>query len=223
MIIAIDGPAASGKSTVAKLLAERLGAHYLDTGAIYRAVALKALRTGTHLDDADALGGLARTSTIAFEHVDGSAIPTAVLLDGDDVTLEIRTPDVDTAVSAVASSPLVRSAMIPVQHAAAEGPHDVVVEGRDIGTVVFPQAGVKVFLTASPEERARRRHEELERRGVAIEQEAVRSGIERRDEADSTREAAPLVPAEDAVHVDTTGLTIDQVVESIARLVERAR
>lgn len=223
MIVAIDGPGASGKSTVARLLATRLGAHYLDTGAMYRAIALKAVRSRVPLDDTEALGDVARGVDIRFEHLDDSAIPTAVLLDGEDVTAQIRTPLIDEAVSPVASSSQVREAMIPLQHAAAAGPHDVVVEGRDIGTVVFPSAEVKVFLTASAEERARRRHEELADRGVDIEQEAVLMGLARRDEADSTREAAPLIPAPDAVHVDTTGRSIDEVVEMIATLVEEAR
>ncbi len=223
MIIAIDGPAASGKSTVARALAARLGAHYLDTGAMYRAVALKALRSGVALDDRASLGALARDVNITFEHEGDSPVPTSVLLDGEDVTADIRTPAVDEAVSPVASAPEVRAAMVPVQHAAAAGPHDVVVEGRDIGTVVFPEAGVKVFLTASAEERARRRHSELSGRGVEVAAEAVRTGLERRDEADSTREAAPLVPAHDAVHVDTTGLAIDEVVEVIAGLVTEVR
>lgn len=223
MIIAIDGPAGSGKSTVAKLLAVRLGAHYLDTGAMYRAIALKALRADVPFSDIEALGLLAREAVISFVHEDDAAIPSALLLDGEDVTTEIRAPRIDEAVSQIASAQSVRDAMVPLQRAVAASAHDVVVEGRDIGTVVFPDAGVKVFLTASAGERARRRHAELSERGVAVEESAVLSGMERRDEADSTREAAPLTPAPDAVHVDTTGLSIDEVVEVVAGLVAEAR
>ncbi len=223
MIIAIDGPAGSGKSTAAKLLAVRLGSHYLDTGAMYRAIALKALRTGVPFSGISALGLLAREADISFVHDDDAAIPSAILLDGEDVTAAIRAPDVDEAVSAIASVPAVRDAMVPLQRAVATTPHDVVVEGRDIGTVVFPDADVKIFLTASAEERARRRYAELSVRGVVVEESAVLSGLERRDEADSTREAAPLIPAPDAIHVDTTGLSIDEVVEIIAGLVIEAR
>jgi CMP/dCMP kinase len=222
VIIAIDGPAASGKSTVARQVARRLGAHYLDTGAMYRAIALKALRSGVSIEDPEELGRLAREAVIAFEHEGDEAIPSAVLLDGTDVSEAIRSQEVDEAVSPVASAAPVREAMVPLQHSVAAGTHDVVVEGRDIGTVVFPEAAVKIFLTASAEERARRRHAELAGKGVAVEETTVRYGLERRDETDSTRAAAPLLAAPDAVHVDTTGLSVDEVVEVIAGLVEEA-
>ena len=224
MIVAIDGPAASGKSTVAKRLAVHVGAHYLDTGAMYRSVAYAALSAGIPLDDGEALAELTASLEIAFAHEDDSPLPTAVLLDGQDVTAAIRTPEVDAAVSAVASDPQVRHALVAQQRSLASSAPVLVVEGRDIGTVVFPDAEVKIFLTASPEERARRRHAEMTGRGHAVESASVLEGLTRRDEADSSRTASPLTPAPDAVELDTTGLTIEQVVERIAALVrERAR
>ena len=221
MIVAIDGPAASGKSTVAKALARRIGAHYLDTGAMYRAVALAALRRGISLDDQLSIAHLANELTIEFVHAGDSPIPTAVLLDGDDVTSAIRTPEVDEAVSAVARMGEVRVALVEQQRRVAAQAPSIVLEGRDIGTVVFPDAELKVFLTASPAERARRRHAEMTGRGHAVEEGEVLEGLQRRDDADSTREAAPLLAAGDAILLDTTGLTIDQVVDSVAALVER--
>ncbi len=220
MIVAIDGPAASGKSTVARALAERLGAHYLDTGAMYRAIAHAALERGIDLDDGGALTDLATASEITFEHAGGSALPTAVMLDGVDVTSAIRTPAVDGAVSAVASDPGVRHALVEHQRAHASDADIIVVEGRDIGSVVFPDAAVKVFLTASAEERARRRHMEMAGRGRTVESQIVLEELERRDTADSSREASPLTAAPDAIPLDTTGLDIPEVVERIAVLVE---
>lgn len=222
MIIAIDGPAASGKSTVARTLASRLGTGYLDTGAMYRAVAAEALRRGVELDDQDALIALASSLSLRFEREAGSVLPTRVLADGRDVTDEIRTPGVDSAVSPVSAVPGVRKAMVRVQRElGAEG--DWVVEGRDIGTVVFPDAAVKVFLTASAEERARRREIDMRRLGLRLGARDVQKRLEARDEYDSTREASPLLAADDAVRLDTTGLSVDEVVALIARLVEAAR
>lgn len=222
MIIAIDGPAASGKSTVARTLASRLGTGYLDTGAMYRAVAAEALRRGVELDDQDALIALASSLSLRFEREAGSVLPTRVLADGRDVTDEIRTPGVDSAVSPVSAVPGVRKAMVRVQRElGAEG--DWVVEGRDIGTVVFPDAAVKVFLTASAEERARRREIDMRRLGLRLGARDVQKRLEARDEYDSTREASPLLAADDAVRLDTTGLSADEVVALIARLVEAAR
>jgi cytidylate kinase len=223
VIIAIDGPAASGKSTVAKALARRIGAHYLDTGAMYRAVALAALERGLPLTDERAVAALAPELTIEFVHAGDSPIPTAVLLDGADITTAIRTPVVDDAVSAVARMPEVRAAMVAQQRRIAARARAIVLEGRDIGTVVFPDAEVKVFLTASPEERGRRRHAEMTGRGHALDEGAVLDGLQRRDDADSTRQAAPLAAAADAVMLDTTGLAIHEVVDAVAGLVERAR
>jgi cytidylate kinase len=222
VIIAIDGPAASGKSTVARALASHLCSGYLDTGAMYRAVAAEALRRGIALDDGDGLTALAEAVSIAFEREPGSVLPTRVLIDGRDVTTDIRQPSVDAAVSPVSAVPGVRSAMVRIQReSGSEG--DWVVEGRDIGTVVFPDAPVKVYLTASPEERARRREIDMRRLGVDIATDDVQKRLEARDTYDSTREASPLAAAEDALRLDTTGLSVDEVVMLIARLVEAAR
>lgn len=222
MIVAIDGPAASGKSTVARALARRLRFRYLDTGAMYRAVAEEALRLGIALDDAPRLARLAHDAEISFEYDGDDPVYRRITVLGRDVTSAIRSPEVDAAVSAVARVPEVRAAMVAEQRRCAEGV-DVVVEGRDIGTVVFPDAEVKVFLTASPSERALRRLKDRTGAGYQAELEEVVSDILRRDEADSTREASPLVAAEDATPVDTTGLTVDEVVDVVERLVRSRR
>jgi cytidylate kinase len=198
VIIAIDGPAASGKSTVARALAKRLDAGYLDTGAMYRAVAAEALRRGVEV----------------FRQ--RCQFPCIVQ---SDATTEIRQPAVDAAVSPVSAVPGVRAAMVRVQRRIGnEGLW--VVEGRDIGTVVFPDAPVKVFLTASAEERARRREIDMRRLGLSLGADDVQKRLEARDEYDSSREASPLTAAKDAVRLDTTGLSADEVVSLIAGLVE---
>jgi cytidylate kinase len=222
MIIAIDGPAASGKSTVAKALAERLGFGYLDTGAMYRAIAYRALEAGANVDDEEAVSQIARSERIRFEDDPSTGLRTRVFVDAEDVTRAIRTPAVDHAVSPVARLPKVREAMVAQQRElGASG--DVVVEGRDIGTVVFPNAEVKVFLTASADERARRREIDLVGTGHVVARDAVRDALERRDTIDSTRESSPLAIADDAQIVDTTGMSIDEVVGRISDLVESAR
>lgn len=218
MIIAIDGPAGSGKSSVAKAIAGLLGFHYLDTGAMYRAVAQRALADGVRLTDEGSVAAIAQRCPIAFAHEHGDPLPTRVLIDGVDVTEEIRTPQIDDAVSLVARLPLVRRAMVAQQRHLADR-SDIVVEGRDIGTVVFPDAELKVYLTASQQERARRRAAQNEARGLAVvEHQGVLSALERRDIADSTREHSPLSAAPDAVLVDTTGIAFDDVVRTIADL-----
>jgi cytidylate kinase len=220
MIIAIDGPAGSGKSTVARGLARRLGFTYLDSGAMYRAVTLAALDAGAALEDGEALGRLAGDAGIELRERDG--IGLQVMLDGRDISEEIRTPAVTGASSQVAAHGRVREALLDKQRALiANG--DWVVEGRDIGTVVAPDAPIKVFLTADPAERARRRAAELRRRGIEAEADDTLRAIEQRDRLDSTRSAAPLRTAEDAVTIDTTGLEPEQVIDGIAALVEQAR
>jgi cytidylate kinase len=205
MVIAIDGPAGAGKSTVARALAERLGFTYLDSGAMYRCVALAALRAGADPDDAEAVERLAREAEI--ELADGT-----VRLDGEDVTATIRRADVSAAASRVSVHPGVREAMVERQRAlVADG--GWVAEGRDIGTVVCPEAPLKVFLTASEDERARRRAAESDE-----DVEAVLAAQRDRDSRDTDREHGALRPAVDAVEVETTGLGIEQVVERIAGL-----
>ncbi len=213
LIIAIDGPAGAGKSTVARELARRLGYRLLDTGALYRAVTLAALRSGLDPSDEERVGALAEGLELRLDVEDGTL---RVRLGRDDVTALIRGPDVSTAVSVVAALPRVRAAMVPRQRAFADGARGVVAEGRDIGTVVFPDADVKFYLDADPAERARRRASERGGQDVA----EVAREIAERDRRDGTRSVSPLRPADDAVHVDTTGRTADEVV---ARLVERVR
>ena len=221
MIIAIDGPAGSGKSTVAKQVAKMLGFHYLDTGAMYRSVAWLALERGVSLEDAEAVAQLAREEAVVFSHEPGNQLPSGVQIAGCDVTLQIRTPRIDKAVSPVSAIPAVREALTQQQRAIAAA-ENIVMEGRDIGTVVFPNAELKVFLTASAEERARRRALPNEQRGFGeTDQAAILADIIRRDQADSTRSVAPLRAAEDAVELDTTGMSIDEVCEAIAQLARR--
>ncbi len=222
MIIAIDGPAGSGKSTVAKEVARRMGFHYLDTGAMYRAVAWLALEEGVALDDAATLGELARTQAIEFQHEPGNPIATGVTIAGRSCTTQIRTAEIDKAVTPVSATPAVREALVEQQRAIAAS-NNIVMEGRDIGTVVFPNAEVKIFLTASPEERARRRSNQNLSRGVGeVNTQAILADLIRRDEADSTREVAPLKPAEGAVELDTTALSIEQVCAQIQQIAEAA-
>jgi cytidylate kinase len=220
MIVAIDGPAGSGKSTVAREVARRLGFTYLDSGAMYRAVTNAALEGGTHLDDGAALGALAEGLDIELRRRDDDN--AQVIVDGQDVSEAIREPRVTGASSTVAAHPEVRAALLAKQRGLmASG--NYVVEGRDIGTVVAPDAPVKAFLTADAGERARRRAAELERRGLSIERDEVRAAIEQRDMLDSTRSAAPLKRADDAELIDTTGLDAGEVADRIVALVERAR
>ena len=204
MIVAIDGPAGSGKSTVARGLAERLGFRYLDTGAMYRALTLLALEDGVELDDEAALASLARDNPVRFEG-------DRVWVRGRDVAEAIRSPAVDRVVSAVARHPQVRAIMRDRQRELAEG-SDAVIEGRDIGTVVCPDAEVKVFLVAEAAERARRRQAERPEIGA----EALATDLRLRDE----RDAAQMQPADDAETIDTTGLTVEGVLDHIERLVQ---
>ena len=206
MVIAIDGPAGAGKSTVARALARRLGLTYLDSGAMYRATALAALRSGTRLDDGEAMKTVAERVEL---RLDGARVE----LDGEDVSEEIRTPEVSAAASRVSVHPGVRAAMVARQRAMVDS-GDYVAEGRDSGTVVSPSAPLKVFLTASPGERARRRAAETgEPAG------AVHSALSERDERDRAREHGAMRAAADAVELDTTGLDPEGVVERVAALV----
>lgn len=226
MIIAIDGPAGSGKSTIAREVASRFGFFKLDTGAMYRSVALTALERGISLDDERATGQLAHDIHITFGAENHGNV--SVFVDGRDVSEAIRSPQVDRSVSAAAANPIVRAEMLDPQRRFAEG-RDVVAEGRDIGTVVFPNADLKIFLTADPRERARRRvlqrHEAHEIDPSLIEEEVEQTlaDIERRDALDSERETAPLTCADDAFRIDSTSHTIDEIVSMIERLIAERR
>lgn len=218
MIIAIDGPSGAGKSTVAKAVAKKLGFSCLDTGAMYRAIVWRALADGVSLDDDVALGQVARSYDIAFGHDAGDPVPKRVTIGGVDVTDAIRTAEIDRAVSPVSSAPSVRTALVEQQRRIGRM-GDYVVEGRDIGTVVFPEAEVKVFLTASDEERAHRRVRQNVDRGIgSIDFAEVLLDLRRRDDHDSSRATSPLRPAEDAIHLDSTGSYIEEVIGQICEM-----
>ncbi len=215
MIITLDGPAGAGKSSAARALARRLGWCYIDTGAMYRAVALVALERAVPLDDVGRLAELAESIRIVF--ADG-----AVVVDGRDVSREIRTERITQATRPVADAPVVRDAMKRMQRRMAEG-IDVVTEGRDQGSVVFPHADVKVFLTASAEERARRRHREEEARGSGATLEHVLRSQAERDAGDRSRPVGRLEPAADAILLETDRLTCEEVVDRLVALIEARR
>lgn len=221
MIIAMDGPSGAGKTTVARELAARLGFSCLDTGAMYRSVAWLALEKGISLDNEEALGELARTSEIEFVNEPGNPAPKQVLIAGIDVTDAIRTAEIDKAVSPVSAAASVREALVAQQQRIGRS-GNYVVEGRDIGTVVFPDADVKVYLTASAEERARRRVAQNETRDGLTDYEAVLAAIIARDEYDMNREVSPLRKAEDATLIDSTDMTISEVIDAICKLAEDA-
>jgi cytidylate kinase len=217
LVIAIDGPAASGKSTTARLVAERLGYLHVDTGAMYRAMTVKVLRSGIAPDDDAAIAELARSTTITVSETRGSQ---AVLLDGVDVAREIRSPEVTQAVSRVSSLKEVRDLMVREQRRLASG-GGVVLEGRDIGTVVLPHADVKIFMVADVNERARRRRRELTENRIDVSLEALIGEIRDRDRRDSSREVSPLRKSDDALEVDTSGLSIEDQVTRILGEVKR--
>jgi cytidylate kinase len=217
LIIAIDGPAGSGKSTTARLLAKRLGYMYLDTGAFYRALTLKVLDAGVLPEDSASILQLAEKMKIEMQPLEDK---NRVLLDGREVTQQIREPAVTNAVAPIAANPRVRAIMVEKQRAIGRN-GGVVMEGRDIGTVVFPDADLKIFMQASLDERARRRQEELAAMGIVRELEILKQEIARRDQNDSTRLVAPLIRAADAILLDTTSLTIAQQVDFIVGELEK--
>lgn len=217
LIVTIDGPAASGKSTVARLLAQRIEAYFLDTGAMYRAVTYAAMRAG--LDLTDSSGVLAEIDRHLFQFTahDGGM---TVTLDGAVIDEPIRDPGVTAQVRYIANAPSIRSVLVDWQRRFADDHERIVTEGRDQGTVAFAQAQVKIFLTADPKERAERRHAELIKQGKDESLESILQAVIERDRSDQNRDVGALRPAEDAVHVDTTGLTIEQVVDRIEAVVK---
>ena len=219
-VIAIDGPAAAGKTTVGRQTGCHLGYPFLDTGAIYRAMTWTALRRGEDLSDEDALSELAASIRIDVGPPAPDSIePCTIFVDGEDVTRNLRQPEVEAAVSLVSRVAGVREALLKVQRDLA-GRNSVVMAGRDIGTVVLPQADLKVYLDASVEERARRRFAELSSLGMDLTEEGVLRDLRRRDRIDSERSVSPLRPAEGAVVIDTDGLTLEEVVQRVLELVE---
>ncbi|MCD5323011.1 MULTISPECIES: (d)CMP kinase [Pontibacillus] len=213
--IAIDGPAAAGKSTVAKIIAEKLTYVYIDTGAMYRALTFKAIQEGIPLEEEEALMDLLEKTVIDLQQ---STAGQQVLLDGEEVTLDIRTEQVTNQVSIVAKHGKVRHEMVKRQRELA-AKRGVVMDGRDIGSHVIPDAEVKIFLIASVQERAERRHKENKEKGFSSDLEKLKEEIRRRDQIDSEREVSPLVKADDAVEIDTTSLSIKEVAEKILRVV----
>jgi cytidylate kinase len=209
-VIAVDGPAASGKGTIAAAVAHALGFHYLDSGSLYRLVALQAVRTGTAFDEEEPLANFAANLDVAF-------LAGKILLEGEDATADIRSERVSVGASQVAVHASVRAALIDRQRGFRRPP-GLVADGRDMGTVVFPDAPLKVFLTATAEERARRRYKQLIAKGISITMDSLLRDIRERDARDAGRAAAPLRPADDAVLLDTTELTIDEVVARVLSL-----
>ncbi len=218
LVIAVDGPAGTGKSSVSRGLARSLSARYLDTGAMYRIVTLAVLRAGIDLDDVDAIGSAAADVDLAIGY---DPDEDRSYLAGEDVSAEIRGDGVTKAVSAVSAVPALRTRLVQLQRELAAGQGSVVVEGRDIGTVVLPNADVKIFLTASAEERARRRNDQNIASGLGDDYQAVLADVKRRDHLDSTRKVSPLRAADDALVVDTSEMTERQVVAHLLELVEQ--
>jgi len=217
MVITIDGPAASGKSTVARLVAQKLGASFLDTGAMYRAVTLAAMKAGVDMSDEKELLGVMRTSKFQFSVKDGL---TMVSIDGVDVSDEIRSPEVTAKARYIASAAMVREKLVRMQRQFAAGEKKIVTEGRDQGTVAFPDAGIKFYLTARIAERARRRQAELRAKGIDSGIEEIQASLEKRDRSDQSRTVGPLKIAKDAIIINTTNLNIEEVVEKVLGFVK---
>ena len=215
-VICIDGPGGSGKGTISRFVAEKLGWHILDSGALYRVLAIATINHGVELDNEEAITLLAEHLDVqfTFEQEKGSR----VILEGEDVTEQLRTEDTGTAASKIASLPAVRQSLLVRQQAFQMAP-GLVADGRDMGTVVFPEAGLKVFLTATAQERAERRHKQLKEQGNSVSIATLSRAIEERDRRDRTRAVAPLIPADDAVELDTTSLGIREVVEKVLNMV----
>ena len=211
-VLTIDGPSGSGKGTISRAVAERLGWHYLDSGALYRAVGLAAAWEGVDLSDAEAVAQCAARTEIRFE-TQGAGEPH-VIVNGKDATRQLRMETAGAAASAIAAHPPVRAALVDLQHRFRRAP-GLVADGRDMGTVIFPDAPFKVFLTASAGERAQRRYKQLKEKGVSVNLDSLLHEIAARDERDAGRAVAPLKPADDAVVVDSTGTPITEVIERV--------
>ena len=211
-IVTVDGPAGSGKSTIAKIIAKKYGFTYLDTGAMYRMIALYALENSISLDDTEAVENMLKNTKLDI-------IGNQFFLNGKDVSEEIRTPRVSAIVSPVSAIKEVRVKLVDLQREISKG-KSVILDGRDIGTVVFPNGDVKIFLVASPEERAKRRLKEYEEKGVEADYESVLASIKERDYLDSTRKESPLKKAEDAHEIDSSTMSIDEVVEAISKYID---
>lgn len=216
-IVAIDGPAGSGKSTSAKLVAQRLNFLYIDTGAMYRAITFLAMKNN-FFGDHDTVSKLAESCSMQLEFIDGN---TKIHVDGDDLTKEIRSPEVNSHVSDISKIAGVRDALVKKQRVMAAETEGVVMEGRDIGTVVFPDADVKIYLTATIDERSHRRAKEFAEQGKQVAVETVKDNLVQRDKIDSTRSVSPLSKAPDAIEVDTSNTTVDEQVEIILRHVNK--
>ena len=215
--IAIDGPAGAGKSTIAKTVSRKLGFIYVDTGALYRTVSLKFSKAGATPEKIDNVDEILSNLSVNIEFKDGEQ---RMILDGVDVTDKIRTPEVSMMASAVSAIPAVRAFLLETQRRLARE-NNVIMDGRDIGTVVLPDAEIKIFLTATPEARAQRRFDELIEKGMDVKYEDVLSDIIKRDHNDSTRAVAPLKPAKDSIFVDTSGNTLEQSVKQLSEIIER--
>jgi len=211
-VVAVDGPAGSGKSTISKIIAKRYGLTYLDTGAMYRMIALKVLKEGADLERVESIERVLSESKI---DIDGEKF----FLDGEDVSIDIRSREVTAIVSQVAAVKSVREKLVEMQRKIGQGKR-VILDGRDIGTVVFPNADLKIFLVASPEERASRRLKDYESKGQEAEFYSVLEEIKKRDKIDSTRKESPLKKATDAVELDTSGMTIEEVCDEISKMVD---
>jgi cytidylate kinase len=218
LVVTIDGPAASGKSTVARLLAEKLGASFLDTGAMYRAATLAAMQAGVALNDEKKLLDTLEKKEFQFSAKKGGM---AVCIDGVDVTEQLRSPEVTANARHIASSTKMRKKLVRMQRQFATGRKKIVTEGRDQGTVAFADADVKFFLTAGAPERAKRRQAELQAKGISESIEQIQQAIEKRDKSDQSRAVGPLKPADDAIVVDTTKLAIEEVVEKLLSCVRQ--
>ena len=227
MIIAIDGPAGTGKGTISKLISEGLGYVYVDTGAMYRAITLKMIRQNVNVDELDKIEDLLNRTNIDFKNKEITVIENNILvkkmiqgvfLDGEDVTALIRMPNVNERVSPYSAVKIIRTKMVDLQRKLSEG-KDVIMEGRDITTVVFPNAEVKIYLTASPEERANRRYKELIEKGIETTFEETLESINKRDLNDMNKEVGALKIAEDAIVVDTTNLSIEEVYEKMKEII----